>query len=423
MFFGTNSELERKNRLMNLFEYLKKNGIKNGLEVFYKYKIDKLLLNILSPFLRNKPLQDIIVIESHNDFDCNGGAFYEYLTENGYNKKYKIVWLIKHPEIVPKELPFNVYWVPLYKPSIRKNYYRWIAKWFTFDMDIQKKCRNDQVTIFFDHGAIALKNVVPFYKGIAEKVDYILSPSDSYAPVLCKQFSIQYPNKQMLNIGYPSDDIYFNEKSNEILKITNRKYKKTILWMPTFRAAKGSDRIDSSIEFPYGIPLVQNEKDLIYIQNILEAFNVLLVIKLHPYQNEKSYSRLRDFKSSNIVLLDANDIKIYGIDNYRLLNSADALISDYSSSVYSFLLKDRPAAFVLNDMNEYKLGFIVDNIDEYIYGDRIYSFEDFKAFIEKCVNNIDDFKDKRQALSNFIYQYHDGGACQRVVEFMKLEKP
>ena len=34
----------------------------------------------------NKPMQDVIIIESHNDFDSNGGAFYDYLIANNYNK-------------------------------------------------------------------------------------------------------------------------------------------------------------------------------------------------------------------------------------------------------------------------------------------------------------------------------------------------
>lgn len=52
------------------------------------------------------PLQDVIILESHNDFDSNGGAFYDYLIENGYNKKYKIVWFLRNK--CPQHLPENV---------------------------------------------------------------------------------------------------------------------------------------------------------------------------------------------------------------------------------------------------------------------------------------------------------------------------
>ena len=52
--------------------------------------------------------------ESHNDFDSNGGAFYNYLIQNEYNKKYKIVWLIKHKESLNVQLPKNVAYVMQY---------------------------------------------------------------------------------------------------------------------------------------------------------------------------------------------------------------------------------------------------------------------------------------------------------------------
>ena len=81
------------------------------------------------------------MIESHNDFDCNGGAFYEYLLRNGYNKKYKIVWLLKNPSLKPDSLPQNVECVPLFKPSFKKDYFVWVAKFFTFDNTVISKRR------------------------------------------------------------------------------------------------------------------------------------------------------------------------------------------------------------------------------------------------------------------------------------------
>lgn len=92
---------------MNLFNYIRDNGIKHTLSVVYKYKIDVLLKKVALAITKNKKLSDVIVIEGHNDFDSNGGAFYDYLVENGYNKKYKIVWLLKNKK--PANLPKNVW--------------------------------------------------------------------------------------------------------------------------------------------------------------------------------------------------------------------------------------------------------------------------------------------------------------------------
>ena len=80
---------------MNPIKYLQENGVKRAMKVLYDYKLELLLEKIVFVFTKHKNLNDVIMIESHNDFDCNGGAFYNYLIKNGYNKKYKIVWLVR----------------------------------------------------------------------------------------------------------------------------------------------------------------------------------------------------------------------------------------------------------------------------------------------------------------------------------------
>ena len=93
---------------MSAIGYLRKNGIKHTLEVIWQYKIDRLLLRLLRPICLRLPLTDTIVIESHNDFDSNGGAFYDYLIEHGYNERYRIVWQIKNKASKKVPLPKNV---------------------------------------------------------------------------------------------------------------------------------------------------------------------------------------------------------------------------------------------------------------------------------------------------------------------------
>ena len=73
---------------MNPILYLKKNGIRHTINVIYKYKLEIILEKVMYLFTKNTKLKNTIVIESHNDFDCNGGAFYNYLIKNGYTRIY-----------------------------------------------------------------------------------------------------------------------------------------------------------------------------------------------------------------------------------------------------------------------------------------------------------------------------------------------
>lgn len=401
---------------MRFLRYIKENGIKRTLVVLYQYKLQIFLCKFILIFLKNKKLKNIIMIESHNDFDCNGGAFYDYLITNNYNEKYKIVWLVKNQ--APKSLPQNVSAFSLYKPSIRKAYYNCIAKFFLSDCNIIEKLRTDQVSIYLTHGAVSLKNV----RGkifVPESVNYILSPSQNNDKIKANQFSLEYPCSRLIHLGYPCQDVLYADGCEELQKVTSIKYRKKIIWMPTFRKGGGYNRNDSTIDLPLGIPLIENESLFIKLNDYLSANETLLIIKIHPMQD---MSTVKVHDTNNIKILTGTNIKEFKIDNYRLLKSADALISDYSSVAYDYLLLNRPLAFVLTDINEYKVGLVVDNPTDYMPGHLIHTVDDLFSFIKDIVQNVDIYEKERIKLINWLYQYKDGNSCARLADFMGLEK-
>ena len=71
-----------------LIGVIREQGWKRLFQIIYEVKINNLITKFVSIIFRRSGLKNIIVIESHNDFDCNGGAFYNYLIEHGYNQKY-----------------------------------------------------------------------------------------------------------------------------------------------------------------------------------------------------------------------------------------------------------------------------------------------------------------------------------------------
>lgn len=397
---------------MKLIKYLKKNGLKRLLEVLWDYKIEILLEKFINIFTKNRPLQNKIVIESHNDFDCNGGAFYNYLIDKGYNKKYKIIWLVRKK--IKKKLPENVVCVPLFGPSIKKSYHVCTAKYFTYDCEGGKKIRNDQIVVYCSHGAGGLKNI----KGklfIPDSVNYILVQSENYAPIQAEQWSLKWPDKRIVFIGYPAHDTFFVEDKSELNKITDQTYNKVILWMPTFRKGGGNNRNDSLKKQKLGIPLFEKLDDYYNLNEQLKKRDVYLIIKIHPMQD---LCNLGICDLSNIKVLTGNRVKELGIDNYKLMKCADALISDYSGAAYEYLQLNRPIGYVLDDMNEYKIGFVVDNIHELMAGHEIYTLEDLNKFIFDVVDENDIYKERREELRDYIYKYHDGNASERLAELL-----
>ena len=129
---------------MNPLTYLKEKGLRRALQVIWLFKLPKIQVSIVALLTRGRTLENKIVIESHNDFDCNGGALYDWLIENGYNDRIKIVWRLYHD--APAHLPKNVSCVSVYGPSWKKAWAICTAKWLTADCTVADKVREDQVS-------------------------------------------------------------------------------------------------------------------------------------------------------------------------------------------------------------------------------------------------------------------------------------
>ena len=104
------------------------------------------------------------------------------------------------------------------------------------------------------------------------------------------------------------------------------------------------------------------------------------------------------------------------------MKDVDAIISDYSSVAYDFLHVNKPIAYDLSDLDEYKLGIIVDDPHEMMGGHEITKFDDMLLFIDDISENRDPYEEQRKKLFNKVFKYHDGNSAKRVVELLEIEK-
>lgn len=411
---------------MNLFRKLTQRvsryGWKRTLTVILQNKLyrplEAVILRVMKKLTRSAPLTDTIVLESHNDFDSNGGAFYAYLIENRYNEHFRIVWLLRHKK--PRKLPTNVRAYGLFRPSLGKAYALCTARYISSDHVIQEKVRPDQFSIYLTHGAVSLKAVKGLFH-LPDGLDYYLCPSDFWAPVIAELFQQPYPNERQVILGYPCHDALYQPRTGEELaKITSDTFRKVILWMPTFRFSAEFDRNDSSVEQPLGIPLLEDMESYEQLNRMLARQEAFLIIKIHPMQD---MSRVKIKSLSNITVLDAVSVKKYGVDNYRLMRDTDALISDYSSAAYDYLHLNRPIGYMFNDVDSYTLGLNVDDPSELLAGPIIYTKEDLLQFIADVLTGTDTYQKARKDLLDKLFRFHDGNSAARLAEFMGLTKP
>ncbi len=383
-------------------------------------------------YYQDKPLEDKIIFRSGPhassyvkgmDFADNARALFEHALQTGLNRRYELVWFVKNPkEFKQYDHIENVHflsfdWSVSDDQEERDAYYRalCLAKYifFTDAYGFARNCRSDQIRIQLWHGC-GFKTRVNFVR-CENRYEYTTVISDLYADIHADIYGLR--KDQVLVTGYAKQDWLFHINQEDMRKLRIPEADKYIFWLPTFRAAK--DRLEQlneyCLESETGLPVVNTKKKLSVLNAILTKRRIVLVIKLHPFQDRSTVCCEND---SNIRLVENEELVRQDIPVNRLLGQADALISDYSSAAVDFMLLDRPIAFMLEDVERYERsrGFVFDNIREWLPGKELTSFEDLCDFVEEIDRGDDTTADRRRMLKGRMHKYCDDRSCQRILE-------
>lgn len=384
------------------------------------------------------PLEDIIVFRSGAgssryipgaDFGDNARALFEYMLSEGYDKFYKLVWIVKNPENYKENYEDRRVEFISYDDAVcgdevvRDNYYKnlFLAKYifFTDSAVFCKNSRKDQVRVQLWHGC-GLKSLRKTLVGCDEyKYEYMTVISKLYAKLHVDDFGLR--EDQLLVTGYPKDDMLYHPVDgwNDMFGIPDAE--KYIFWLPTWRTTALSDEAQGSVKNQTtGMPILENMEDMINLNGILEELNTVLVIKLHPWQDRKT---LGEWKLPNIILLENQDLVDYDVQISEILGHASALISDYSSVAIDFTLLDRPIAFTLDDQDSYRndRGFLWDDICSWLPGVEVENYDDMVAFIKNVDSGIDTSCEKRRRLNGIFHDFDDDQNANRVLEALGIK--
>ncbi|MCY7973847.1 CDP-glycerol glycerophosphotransferase family protein [Bacillus inaquosorum] len=232
------------------------------------------------------------------------------------------------------------------------------------------------------------KTDIKRFKKVYSSFDYLTVGSDEMANIFKKSFGIT--DHQLLKIGVPLTDPYYQESKKIKTDNLKLKSKKIILYAPTFR-----DYDMHSIQLPF------TEKQLIH--QLKEEY--VLFVKLHPaIQNNIA------IKYSSDYIKDVSDYALYD-----LLIAADILVTDYSSVPFEFSILNKPILFYTYDLQLYqeKRG-LVDNYLSIIPGRACYDSKSLINEIQTPFNNskIKDFSDKWN-------KYSEGNSSKNLLHFVE----
>ena len=238
---------------------------------------------------------------------------------------------------------------------------------------------------------------------------WLLSPSEFLKPVYSKWFS--YPEDGIYVGGYPRCDLLFEQSE----PYDFGDYKKLVIWVPTFRKSiRGMSDVNESDNI---IPILAT-KDFKAFNDFLQSVGVKVIVKLHPEQDLSNYN-LVDMQ--NFILLSHQEFVKKNMNLYLLMKQCDAMITDYSSVYFDYMLLNRPIAFTVDDIKDYgeKRGFALDP-SKFMPGHKMQTLDDIKTFVYSVSQGRDDCKEEREEINKLINQYPEGNYCKRIVEFSNL---
>lgn len=382
----------------------------------------KLCIKLLLFFLKTN--QKSIIYHSFPDVSDNSFSLFCYIINN--NDTYKNIWLVdtisekeKYIQLIHNYTKSDNFSI-IKKNSFLGIYHYCKSKYifhthgFYNNVPLSKK----QVNVNLWHG-MPLKNIGFLDTNkIVPKSNYVIATSKLFKKIMSQAFDIK--ESKVIVSGQPRNDLLFSKKFSllDVIDIPLTSFKKTILWMPTYRKSNiGDVRTDGKVNKMNDFL----EKSYLSKLNVfLSEISTVCFIKLHPMD----YMNVEDFeKYSHIHFIDNSNFINKGISLYSILNSTDLLLTDFSSIYIDYLLLNKPIGFVFSDYDAYfnSRGFVFENPKEYMPGEVITARNNLIPFLEDVfTKKKDSYIEKRNEI-NTKFNEQKSDFSKKIVEFL-LEK-
>lgn len=337
-----------------------------------KKKIKKILKNFVvmgyRQLVKILPVsKDIILFESNlgRNYTGNPKAIYEKMVEMGLDKKYRLIWILNDPKgekIIGTGKKIK-------RVRLLYFYYCAIAKVWVFDCRHPRFLIKRKETLYIQtwHGTplkkLALDMDVLDMGGVSDITKYKENFKKSTKDWDCLISQNYYStntfrrcfdfHKEMLELGYPRNDVLFHGNTVEFMTELKKEYKipvdkKVILYAPTWRDNEYYDgkryKFATTLDF-------QKAKDAL-------SDEYVMIVKYHYLISEKvDWTGYEGFIYSFPANQEISDLYLM----------ADLLITDYSSVMFDYSLLKRPMFFFAYDLENYKKnlrGFYFDMLEE-----------------------------------------------------------
>ncbi|WP_122088544.1 CDP-glycerol glycerophosphotransferase family protein [Halalkalicoccus subterraneus] len=204
--------------------------------------------------------------------------------------------------------------------------------------------------------------------------------------------------------GYPRNDALAREVPGERIRqdddlldaIADIDADRLVAYLPTYR--EGECAPAEHVDFER-------------LDAFLADHDAAMLVKFHPF-NEPDVDGER-FDSLRFLPAE--------FDVYPTFREVDALVTDYSSVYFDYLLLDRPVAFYAYDREEYaeRPGFNLD-YDEVTPGPVAETFEELLDALEELFESPEAHTEERERVRRLAFDHADDRAAERVRTFARV---
>ncbi len=248
-------------------------------------------------------------------------------------------------------------------------------------------------------------------------VDMILSYSSLYNTAMnaCNGARIQ---KYHIT-GVPRNDALLttNGRANliNILPEWNDSGENIIFFMPTFRKSIiYPEKTEGGKNFSNLFGLSEFNKH--QLLEFLREQNIMLIIKLHPFEESFFSKELQELSGEKIYTLNDTLLESSGMDLYDVLNAADMLLTDYSSVYIDYLLLNRPVMFLPTDLEDYRTnrGLLFEPYEFWTPGPKIATQHELQEAIARYLKEPGWYEYERNTILNLCHKYQDPHSSERI---------
>lgn len=211
--------------------------------------------------------------------------------------------------------------------------------------------------------------------------------------------SSAYPNEKIMSYGTPRNDVFF--KSYNVEKIKKQlilpEDKKILLFAPTFRES-------IEVSGPMQLRIIDWNRILRLLSQKYGG-EWCVVTRFHPHVLESIDIKNKEF------FINGN----YGDDMADYLLIADALITDYSSSLFDYSITKKPCFLFVPDLEYYR------DKERGLYLDFNNLPFPMAKTPDELYNSINNFNEKQYTENITLFlrrigDFEDGKASERIVE-------